>query len=257
MRDFTGLLVRRADGIATVSLNRPLVLNALNRQQRLDLAEALAALEADAAVRCIVLRGEGRAFCAGQDQKESAAFDAAAAHDRIEHYARLYDGIRRLTKPIVARLHGPVAGAGFQLALLADLRIASDDTRMGMTELNIGSAAIMGSFLLRQVVGEGAMKRLVLLGEWVDAAQALSLGLVHEVLPAVALDARIAEVAAALAAKPPGGLGFTRTWWRMMSEDGFAEMVRYAHEAHAANFAAGALTRGAQGFVARGETGKG
>ncbi|WP_137179812.1 enoyl-CoA hydratase/isomerase family protein [Roseomonas sp. AR75] len=251
MRSFDALSITLSDGFATIALNRPAVLNALNRQQRGDLTEAFAALEDDPAVRCIVLRGEGRAFCAGQDQKESAALDATAAHERIEAYARLYDRMRRMTRPLVARLHGPVAGAGFQLALLCDLRIAAEDLRMGMTELNIGSAAIMGSFLLREVVGEAAMKRLVLTGDWVGAPEALQLGLVHEVLPSARLDARVADLAASLAAKPPGGLALTRAWWREMSETRFVDMVRHAHEAHAANFAAGSLTAGARGFLAR------
>jgi len=250
MRAFEALTVAVADRIATISLNRPQVLNALNRMQRLDLAEAFGALEADEGVRTIILRGEGRAFCAGQDQKESAAMDAAAAHDRIEHYALLYEAMRRATKPIIARLHGHVAGAGLQVALLSDLRIAAEDTKLGMTELNIGSAAITGSALLLPVVGEAMMKRMVLMADFIGAAQALQAGLVHEVVAADRLDARVTEIATALAAKPPGGMRLTKEWWRAMTEDQFQSTIRHAHEAHAANFAAGAFSKGSAAFVA-------
>lgn len=250
MRDFAALKVSVVDQIATVSLNRPEVLNALNRMQRLDLAEALGELGADANVRVIILRGEGRAFCAGQDQKESAGMDAAAAHDRIEHYAQLYARFRELTKPVIARLHGPVAGAGLQLALLSDLRIAAADTRLGMTELNIGSAAITGSALLVPVVGEAAMKRMVLTGEFVNAEEALRTGLVHEVLAADQLDARVRELAVKIAAKPPGGMALTKNWWRVMTDAQFAQTIQHAHEAHAKNFAAGAFSKGSAAFVA-------
>ncbi|WP_426955025.1 enoyl-CoA hydratase/isomerase family protein [Muricoccus radiodurans] len=237
-------------GVATLTLRRPQVLNALNRRQRLDLIDAFLRLDADDAVRCIVLRGEGRAFCAGQDQKESAGMDAAAAHDRIEHYLQLYDRMRRCSKPVIARMHGPVAGAGLQLALLCDLRIAAEDTRCGMTEFNIGSAAITASFLLVPVIGESLTRRLIMMADFIPASEALSWHLLHEVHPEGALDARVAEVAAGLAAKPPGGIRLTKEWWRLRTEDEFGKLKAFAHEAHAANFAAGALSAGARAFVA-------
>lgn len=250
---YQALTLAVADGVATLTMTRPQVLNALNRAQRLDLTDAFAKLDADEAVRVIVLQGEGRAFCAGQDQKESASFDADGAHDRIEHYLRLYDVMRRVSKPVIARLQGHVAGAGLQLALLCDLRIASEDTKVGMTEFNIGSAAITGSFLLRPVIGEALMKRLIMMSDFIGAAEALSWHLVTEVHPATTLDARVAEIAAALAKKPPGGIRLTKAWWRTSTEADFQLVARGAHAAHAENFAAGALSAGARGFVDRGK----
>ncbi len=245
------IVVDVGDGIGSIALGRPAVLNALNRAQRLGLADAFARLDADPGVRAIILRGEGRAFCAGQDQRESAGMDAAAAVERIDHYAALYDGMRRVTKPIIAQCHGHVAGAGLQLALLCDLRIAAAGTRFGMTESNIGSAAIIGSWLLVPVIGEALMKRLVLMADFIVAEEALGWNLVHEVVPPEALAARCHAVAASLAAKPADGIRLTKAWWREMSEDGFRRCVATAHAAHAENFARGGFSAGSAAFVAR------
>lgn len=116
-------LLEHRGKIAYLTLNRPSVLNALNHEARCALTEGFERLEADPDVRVIVMRGAGRAFCAGQDQKESAGFDAARADQRIDTYGKLFASMRRLTKPVIARMHGYAAGAGCQLAMLADLRI--------------------------------------------------------------------------------------------------------------------------------------
>jgi len=239
------------DKIATLTLDRPQVLNALNHQQRANLEAAFKALEADEAVRVIVLRGNGRAFCAGQDQKESATMDAAGAHRRIEGYSSLYTLMRSLSKPIIARLHGYATGAGLQLALLSDLRIAADDTKVGMTELNVGSAAIMGSAFLLPLIGEAEMRRLVMMSEFVPADKALAMKLVHEVLPADELDARVMEIATKMAGWPALGIALTKEWWRKMGDELFQASLDQARQSHARNFAAGGLSHGARKFLER------
>ena len=247
------LLVDRHEGVATVTLNRPQVLNALNHEQRNALIAAFADLGADTSVNVIVLGGAGRAFCAGQDQRESATMDAQGAEKRIADYARLYDGMRRTEKPIIARLQGYAAGAGLQLALLSDLRIAARTMKLGMTELRVGSAAILGSALLRAVAGEAAMKRMVLMADFILAEQALALNIVHEVVDDDRLDGRVQEVADTLAKNPPTATRLTKAWWRQMSEEQFAQAVEEANRAHAENFAAGGLSAGASRFVSRKE----
>jgi len=239
------------DKIATLTLDRPQVLNAMNHQQRANLEAAFKALEADEAVRVIVLRGNGRAFCAGQDQKESATMDAAGAHRRIEGYSSLYTLMRSLSKPIIARLHGYATGAGLQLALLSDLRIAADDTKVGMTELNVGSAAIMGSAFLLPLIGEAEMRRLVMMSEFVPADKALAMKLVHEVLPADELDARVMEIATKMAGWPALGIALTKEWWRKMGDELFQASLDQARQSHARNFAAGGLSHGARKFLER------
>lgn len=239
------------DRIATLTLNRPQVLNALNHEQRGNLEAAFRALEADEEVRVIVLQGSGRAFCAGQDQKESVAMDAAGANRRIEGYSSLYTLMRSLSKPIIARVHGYATGAGLQLALLSDLRIASDDAKLGMTELNVGSAAIMGSAFLLPLIGEAEMRRLVMMSEFVPAEKALSMKLLHEVLPADELDARVTAVATRMAGWPALGIALTKEWWRKMGDELFFASLEQARESHAKNFAAGGLSHGARKFLER------
>ncbi|MBC5767110.1 enoyl-CoA hydratase/isomerase family protein [Ramlibacter albus] len=245
------LLVEVKDRVATLTLNRPQVLNAINHQQRQNLETAFKALDADEDVRAIVIRGNGRAFCAGQDQKESAAMDAQGASRRIEGYASLYTTMRKVSKPIISRVHGFSTGAGLQIPLLSDLRIATDDAKFGMTELNVGSAAIMGSAFLLPLIGEANMRRLVLLSDFISAAQAREMNLVHEVWPADAIDGRIAEITSGLAKRAPLGVALTKEWWRVLGDDVFNAAMDHARQAHARNFAAGGLSAGAKNFVAR------
>ena len=237
--------------VATLEMNRPQVMNAFDRAQRHRLDTALRALDVDDTVRVLVLTGRGRAFCAGQDQHESAAMDAAASAQRIDDYMALYRTLRALRKPIIARVNGVAAGAGLQIALMADLRIASAAARIGMTELKVGSVAVTGSFLLQAHVGEAAMRRLVLLAEVLDAQQSLQLGLLHEVHAEDALDARIAALGAQLATLAPGPLALTKQWWSAMSNDAFEAAAAAAKAAHAANFASGTYSAGAQRFSRR------
>lgn len=237
--------------VATLTLNRPEVLNALNHQQRMNLQAAFQALDANAEVRVIVLRGNGRAFCAGQDQKESAAMDEHGAARRIEAYASLYTTMRGVGKPIIARVHGYSTGAGLQLALLSDLRIVTTDAKFGMTELNVGSAAIMGSAFLLPLIGEAAMRRLVLLSDFISAEEARSMNLVHEVHPAESVDARIAEIAKGLAGRAPLGVALTKEWWRIMGDPAFHQAMDHARKAHAKNFASGGFSAGSRKFVSK------
>lgn len=245
------LRIEVRDAAAHLTFDRPEVMNAFDRGQRLRLDAALKALQHDDRVRAIVLTGAGRAFCAGQDQHESAAMDAAASARRIDDYMALYRTIRAVAKPMIARIDGVAAGAGLQVALMCDLRIASTRARMGMTELKVGSVAVTGSFLLRERVGDAAMRRMVLLGEVLDAQRSLSEGLLHEVHAPEALDARIDEVCARLAELPALPVALTRRWWSAMSDELFERAAEAAKSGHAENFASGAYTAGAKRFTGR------
>lgn len=245
------LRIEQRGTIATVTFDRPQVMNAFDRAQRQRLIDALDALETDDSVRVIVFTGSGRAFCAGQDQHESAAMDAASSARRIDDYMTLYRKIRAMSKPLIARVNGVAAGAGLQLALMCDLRIGSTAARLGMTELKVGSVAVVGSALLLPIIGEAAMRRLVLLAEVLNAAESLQLGLLHEVVTEAQLDARIDAIAAQLAEHPPLPLALTKRWWSRMSEELFEQSALAASQAHAENFASGNYSAGAQRFTRR------
>ena len=150
-------------------------------------------LDQDPSVHAIVLRGAGRSFCAGNDLRESANDSIELAHQRSEEYFLLYDTIRSLTKPLIVSIHGHCAGAALQISLLADLRIGGSDAKIGMTELNVGMPVVIGSSLLRAVVGEAVMRRLVLLADFIPSEQALTFNLLNEVVPNDELDARVTD----------------------------------------------------------------
>lgn len=244
-------LLDKIEDVAYVKLNRPRVLNALNQASRDNLISVMESLAADDDVRVIVLQGEGRAFCAGQDQKESAQFDEAGAARRIETYTRLFEVMHNIDKPIIAKIHGYAVGAGLQLALLADIRVMGESAKIGMTELNIGSPCITGSTLLWPVVGESVVRHLVLSGEYYSGEQALRTGLASELLPDDALDERIEELAQKMTTRPGEATKLTKQWWREITHPLFRAGMDHAAAAHAANFEQGGLTQGAKAFVGR------
>lgn len=240
-----------SDGIARVTLARPGVLNAFNHDQRIKLTEAFKRATEDTDAHVIVLAGEGRAFCAGQDQRESAAFDEDTAQRRLETYEKLFQTMRHCTKPIIAKVHGYAAGAGFQLALMADMRIAGASMKMGMTELRIGSPPIVGSAMLLPILGEARMRQMILTADFVDADKALAWGLVNEVVPDDALEARVDALAGLLASWDPGPVARVKTWMAHLGEDLFTHAWDQAKVIHRENFKAGSLVAGAKKFVER------
>jgi len=208
------VLLERDGAVATLTLNRPEVLNALDLDMSRRLAEAASALEQDATVRCVVLRGAGRGFMAGGDV---AGFHAAGdaipgvAGTLIDTYHQAVRAFARMPKPVIAALHGPVAGAGMSLALATDLAIAAEDMVMTLAYAAIGTSPDGGAtHFLPRLVGRRKAMELALLSDRLDAATALSLGLVNRVVPAADLGAETAKLAARLAAGPTRAHAATR-----------------------------------------------
>jgi 2-(1,2-epoxy-1,2-dihydrophenyl)acetyl-CoA isomerase len=175
------LLVEHADGVATLTLNRPESLNAFNVPLKIALETTFAELEADPKVRAIVLTGAGRAFCVGQDLKEHVELLASAENPLntvVEHFNPLVRRVASIPKPVVAAVRGVAAGAGASLALLADFRVGGPGTSFLMAFANVGLAGDTGvSWTLPRLVGEAKALELLLLAEPVNAQEALRLGL--------------------------------------------------------------------------------
>jgi enoyl-CoA hydratase len=187
--------------LARVTIDNRAKLNTLDRALMIEIVEAIERLEADAALRLVVLRGAGeRAFIGGADLDELAALDRNTARDFITLVHRCCDGFRRLPVPVIARIDGYALGAGLELAAACDLRIAADRSRFGMPEVRVGIPSVVEAALLPQLIGHGRARRLLLTGEPVDAATALELGLVDAVAPAAKLDPEVERFAAALLA---------------------------------------------------------
>ena len=202
---FETLLVEVTENIATVTLNRERVHNALNTTMLRELDEAFAALATDTQVRVILLRGSGgKAFAAGADINELAAVDPANAAAFAARGQAIFRRIEQLPKPVIAVLNGHTLGGGCELAMACTLRIAADTARLGQPEIRLGIfPGYGGSQRLPRLVGRGAALKMILTGQPIDAHEALRIGLVAEVVPAEHLDLRAMELARTLAAQPP------------------------------------------------------
>jgi 2-oxoglutaroyl-CoA hydrolase len=203
MTTYNGFRVERDTerGVARVTLDVPEKLNRVSMPARAQLAAAFAELGADDAVRAVVLRGEGdRAFSAGGDI-------AGFLERSPEVLTRLAENVgapERCPKPVVAAVHGFAFGVGFELALACDLRLAADDTELGLPEITLGMIpGSGGTQRLAHLIGLSRAKDVILRGRRIDATEALAWGLVSEVVPRAELDTRAEAVAAELAAKPP------------------------------------------------------
>lgn len=195
------LLVETEGAVRVLTLNRPDRLNALNAPLHDALAAAFEAIEAEAAVRAVLLTGAGRGFCAGADltQNMDAERDLGASIDR--HYNPLVRRMRALPKPIVAAVNGVAAGAGANLALAADIVIAAESANFTEAFIRIGLIPDAGgTYFLPRLVGAARARGLAMLGETISAAQAAEWGLIWRCLP----DAGFPEAARALAADLAG-----------------------------------------------------
>jgi 2-(1,2-epoxy-1,2-dihydrophenyl)acetyl-CoA isomerase len=200
----------RAEGVLTVTLNRPDVLNAFNAAMHAAFARALAEA-ADADIRCVVLTGAGRGFCVGQDLGEFKE-GAGEIGERLRSlYHPTVLAIRNLEKPVVAAVNGAAAGAGVSIACACDLRIAADTATFVPGFINIGLVPDSGgSYFVTRLLGYARAFEWMGTGRRLTAAEAHAWGLVSEVVEADRLAARAAELAAELAALPTRGLALTK-----------------------------------------------
>lgn len=201
------LLTADADGVRTLTLNRPKAYNALTVELKERLLATLRETAAAPEIRAVVLTGAGKAFCAGQDLKEHVgllqAGDPAPLRTVAEHYNPIVRTIVDMPKPVIAAINGPAAGAGASFAYAADLRIAAASANFMMAFAKIGLGPDSGaSWTLQRLVGYGRAAELMLLARTVQADEAKQLGLVGDVVPDEELAERVHAVAAKLASGP-------------------------------------------------------
>jgi enoyl-CoA hydratase len=199
------ILVARDGHVATVTINRPETLNALNAAALDALRRALLDLRHDGAIRAVVVTGAGpKAFVAGADIRELAALDPAGARALAERGQHVFDLVERLGKPVIAAVNGFALGGGCELALACTLRIAADTAKLGQPEINLGLIpGYGGTQRLARLVGRGRALELLLTGDPVDAQEAWRLGLVNRVVPAADVVPAAQALAARLASKAP------------------------------------------------------
>jgi enoyl-CoA hydratase/carnithine racemase len=199
------ILLERDGAVAIVTFNRPAVLNALNAQTLDELRRVLLDLQADAAVRVVVLTGAGeKAFIAGADINELARQTPASGRDLARTGQAVLDLIETLGKPVIAAINGFALGGGCEVALACTLRIAAESAKLGQPEINLGIIpGYGGTQRLPRLVGKGRALELLLTGAPISAADAWRIGLVNRVVPANELMTSTRQLASALARQAP------------------------------------------------------
>jgi enoyl-CoA hydratase/carnithine racemase len=232
--------LERKDACAIVRLDRPDVLNAINVEMRETLITLLAELNADEAVRAIVITGAGeRAFCSGQDLDETSRYGAQDVDAWLTRQHAMYAAVRDLDKPCIVAFNGTAAGAGFQIGLCADLRIGFPELKLGQPEVRAGLASIVGSWLMTQHVGLSKNLELSLTGRLISGQEAFGLGLLNELVAREAVLDRALERARELAALPPTALRLTKRRLRELSRPGFEAALEHAIAAQKEAYASG------------------
>jgi len=208
-------LAETKDGVLTLTLNRPDVLNALTGTMLRGLAEAVTKAGRDAAVRVVVLAGAGRAFCAGADLGDVRKRRAEGRFEHGEELRRSFNpliaAVRRVEKPVIAAVHGTAAGAGASLALACDLKVCAEGAKFLNSFARVGLVPDSGmTWLLPRGLGLSLALEHAWLGRALTAERALELGLVNRVVPPAELAAAVSELAASLLDIPPLALGLTK-----------------------------------------------
>jgi len=207
---FESLIVDRAGAVATVTINRPAVLNALDGATIDELDRCIGELSTEATTRVIVLTGAGeRAFIAGADIKELAAMTPTSAREVARRGQAMCDRIERCGRPVIAAINGVALGGGCEVAMACAIRVAADTARIGQPEINLGLIpGFGGTQRLPRLVGPGRALELLLSGESLDAHAAERVGLINRVVPAGDLRRAVMDLAEAVSAKPPRAVSY-------------------------------------------------
>ncbi|HHY27446.1 MAG TPA: enoyl-CoA hydratase/isomerase family protein [Desulfitobacterium dehalogenans] len=244
------ILVDIADGIATVTLNRPEVLNALNSQVFNELGDAALELGADPSVQAVIITGGDKVFAAGADIKQMANLSAvdAAIGDKPSH--RAFNLIEKIPKPVIASVAGFALGGGCELTLVCDVRIAADSAQFGLPEIKLGILpGAGGTQRLPRLIGAGKAKELIFSGDFINADEALRVGLVNKVVPADQLGEETLKMAKRFAAQGAVALRLAKSaideGLRMDLEAG----MQYEHKCFSLLFATEDQKEGMRAFI--------
>ena len=229
MGAYNFLTFRVEQGIATISLNRPEVYNALNDEITFELQSALKEVAKDESIRVVILTGEGKAFCAGQDLKASAASGKRSFKESLhKRYNPIIRAIRALPKPVLCRLNGVAAGAGCSLALACDMIIASEEATLIEVFVNIGLVPDSGStFFLPRLVGMARAFELCAMGTKVKADEAVNLGLISKAVPHDHLDDAVKQYTDYFANAPTKSIGLIKKMLNKSADATLDEMLDY------------------------------
>lgn len=217
------------EGVATITLNRPEVYNALNDEITFELQDALKAASRDGDVRVLVLTGAGKAFCSGQDLKAASGKQKRSFLESLhKRYNPIVSAMRNMPKPIICRLNGVAAGAGCSLALACDMIVASEEATLIEVFINIGLVPDSGSsYFLPRLVGSAKAFELCTMGSKVTARQAESWGMVNKAVPADQLDEAVKSYADYFAKAPTKSIGLIKKMLQKSATASLEQMLEY------------------------------
>ncbi|PKO86973.1 MAG: enoyl-CoA hydratase [Betaproteobacteria bacterium HGW-Betaproteobacteria-12] len=252
MSDQEPLVLRsdRADGLSTLTLNRPGQFNSLSQAMLSALQAELDAIAASPTVRVVVIAGAGRAFCAGHDLKEMRANHRKEFMQALfKQCGELMLSITRMPQPVIARVHGIATAAGCQLVSMCDLAVAADVAKFAVSGINVGLFCSTPAVGLARNLGRKAALEMLLTGEFIDAMEAKSKGLVNRVVPADALDAEIERLAGGILAKSAVAVRLGKGMFYRQLEMGLDEAYAYASEVMACNMMSEDAGEGIDAFM--------
>jgi 2-(1,2-epoxy-1,2-dihydrophenyl)acetyl-CoA isomerase len=253
--DFETLLFEVHEGVATVTLNRPRALNALNARMADELVQAVEAVRANAQVRVLLLTGAGGTFCAGGDVRDTSAAGprtAAQGTAGMDRYRRLTMALHELDRPVIAVADGVAFGAGFSLLLLADIVLLGEGVRLCMAFQRIGLLPDCGAlFTLPRAVGMQRAKELMFSGREIGAKEAQGMGLALEVLPAAELQPRAQAMARALCTASPVAVPLLKRALNASLQSDLPAMLALEATGQGVALSSDYLTEAARRFAAR------
>ena len=243
------VLTSRAGAVLTITLNRPEVYNAFNRELHAALHEALTEAR-DTAIRCVVVTGAGKGFCAGQDLKEFGEVSTSIGDALEQTYHPNIRLVRALEKPVIAAVNGPAAGAGLSFACACDIRVASDTATFVPGFVGIGLVPDSGgTWFIHRLLGFARAFEWMCANTRLSAAEALEWGLVSEVISADGFDSRVAELAAEWAARPTLAVGRTKQLFEHAFSASLEEQLALEAELQQASVGTADFREGVDAFL--------
>jgi len=248
------ILYEITDRVGVITLNRPEVMNAFGGTMREDLLKLLQQTEADESVRCVVITGAGKAFCAGGDIASMAAMqsknDASVIPQHMKIGAQVVNLIRSMAKPVIAAVNGAAAGAGMNLALACDMRFAAESARFSESFVKIALVPDWGgTYLLTQLVGTAKAMELMMTGDRIDAAEALRIGILNRVISDDTFHEEVMTFARQLASGPADTLAHIKRATYVGATGTLADALKYEEQAQGAVFLSDNAREGMHAFL--------
>ncbi len=240
----------RADGLTTLTLNRPGQFNSLSKDMLTAIKAELDAIAGDEAVRVVVIAGAGKAFCAGHDLKEMRANHSKEFMQALfRQCGDLMLTLTRMPQPVIARVHGIATAAGCQLVSMCDLAVAADMAKFAVSGINVGLFCSTPAVGLARNLGRKAALEMLLTGDFIDAMEAKAKGLVNRVVPADALDAEVERLVQSILAKSAVAVRIGKGMFYKQLEMGLVEAYDYASEVMACNMMSDDAGEGIDAFM--------